>query len=94
MTCTDIATLIEACGNHGVKSLVIGDLSIETHDISGKVKSVDTWNDTIETTPVDSDSPDIYNDDEEDPDEDARAIDELKFTNPELWDEMARDGVA
>ena len=90
MKCTDIVEIIKACGDNGVTSIAIGDMSIEFGN-----RYIDT---SCTPSPyIDSITPTEYNEeDEEDEsmteDEQASAIDELKFTDPELWDELARNG--
>jgi len=85
MTCTDIVAILEACGKSGALSISVGDL---TATFSGgeqpHVDSIIPMPYTIDTT-AQPDAPAEEEEDEVD-------VDELMFTDPEAWDEYARNG--
>lgn len=102
--CTDLVKIIKACGDCGVHSFKYLGLELE---LSGKrvlTEVEDASPENVYSVPSDMPSsvdpvPTVgYNsqieEEEEEADEDLDQImDDLKFTDPEAWDELAQEGV-
>lgn len=91
MTCTDLVSIIDACGRNGVASINMDNIFISFignmgDTVSWNSHSVDSGTSKLYTNDIDVDDEDTDDIDEEE------LIDELKFTDPVAWEEYIRNG--
>lgn len=94
IVCTDIVSIIEACGSNGVSRISFDGVEIE-FNVPSQADVIESTNPVLNVnTTIDPATAVEYNEEDDEPTEDeiGLAIDELKFTDPELWDDMARSG--
>lgn len=102
MLCTDIVKIIKACGEAGVDSYKYLGMEL-TFSTRGPTITTSGYSVPLEVSAIDPDNTSGYTtntiveDEVEEEDEDDgipldQVMDDLKFTDPEAWDELAQAG--